>query len=320
MVKLGRLNIKKPYIVAPMSMYSDIGLRKLCCEYGAGYSFTEQIYTSEFVCKDEKLKRKLDLFEPVGLQLLSNSASEIKKTLEMVENKEFFDGLKNVKSVDLNLGCPTSAVMKNNLGSGLLNQPKLVRELFCAMKNNTDLPVSAKIRLAINAKHKKSKPYLRIANIAKEEGLDFITVHGRSAAQLYEGEVDMNAIKEIRDNVDIPLVANGNIVDEVSGEKMLSISDAIMVGQMAVQAPFIFKQLDYYFKHGTKMKVDTLAEVKFCIEKYFEYVDTYNIGFQHVKIHMQAFLKNLGLRKAIRDLTHSTSMEDVRGIVEGCLG
>ncbi|MDP2749378.1 MAG: tRNA-dihydrouridine synthase family protein, partial [Nanoarchaeota archaeon] len=248
--KLGRLEIETPFVLAPMASYSDICLRTMCREYGCSYAFTELIHAPAFIRKVEALKEKLDFHDPIGLQFIANKPEELKEAIRMVNEREFYSGLENVKSIDLNLGCPSPDIMRNNLGSALLNQPKTIRDLFKVMRKYSDLPVSAKMRIAINAKHKKTKPYLRIAKIAKEEELDFITIHARTAGQQYAGEIDFEAIKETRENVDIPLIGNGNVIDEESAMKMLEYCDAVMIGRQAVKDPFIFQQLNYFLEHG----------------------------------------------------------------------
>jgi tRNA-dihydrouridine synthase len=299
-----------------MAMYSDIGFRLLCYDYGCGYAFTEQIYSSEFIKKSEQLKRKLDMFDNVGLQFISNSPEELKKSVQIVNNKEFYPMLENVRSIDLNLACPIPDVMQQNLGSALLNQPKLVRELFRVMRQNSDLPVSAKIRLGINSKHKKTKPYLRIAKIAEEEGLDFITVHLKTAGLIHSGDIDLDALKEIREKVNIPLIGNGGICDESSAERMLKYCDAIMLGQHAMKEPFIFRQLSHYFDKKEKLKMDVTREKMDCIRKYFDFAEKYNIGFQHIKIHMQSFLKDIkGAEPLISGLTHTKGTAEIKGLM-----
>ena len=315
MITLGRLKIKNRFMLAPISMYSDIGLRKICYEYGCAYAFTEQIHTKEFLAKNEIVKRNIDLYDEAGIQFLTNNALELKEAIKIVEEKEFYPLLKNVKSIDLNLGCPTQDIMDNNMGAALLKEPKIVRELFKTMRENSSLPVSAKIRIAIDSKHKKSKPYLRIAKIAQEEKLDFITVHLRSAGQKYSGEIDISALKEIRENVDIPLVGNGGVVDEKTAEQMLQYCDAVMIGQHAVQNPFVFKQLNHYLDKKEKLNLNVEREKLDCIKKYFSYAEKYNIGFQHVKIHTQAFLKGLGREKLITKLTHTRTVREIKEIM-----
>jgi tRNA-dihydrouridine synthase B len=306
-MNLGRLNLKNNLMLAPMASYSDIGLRKICAEYGCSHSFTELIYTSEFVKKSPELKKKLDFYDKAGIQFVSNDPEELKKAILMIKDREFYDRLDNITSIDLNLGCPADQVMGENLGSALLNQPKLIRELFSVMKKNSDLPVSAKIRLAINAKHKKTKPYLRIARIAKEEGLDFITVHTRTAGQEYEGDANLNALKEIRENVDIPLVGNGGVHDRYTYLEMIKYCDAVMIGQHAAKEPFIFREI-----LEPSWKFDREEEKITCIKAYLKYAEEYDIGFQHIKIHVQAFLKDMkGSEELIRMLTDTSTKKDI---------
>ena len=313
MIKLGRLELSGKLLLAPMAMYSDVAMRKICYGYGCSYSFSEQIRADEFIAKDEKLAKKLDLFLPMGIQFLANDPEVLRKAIEMVNKKEFYLGLENVRSIDLNLGCPF--LMNKNLGAALLNQPQLVRELFKVMKETSSLPISAKIRLAINAKHKKTKPYLRIVKIAEEEGLDFIVVHLRNAAQEYSGEIDLAALKEIRENVKIPLIGNGDIVDVKSGIKMKQFCDALMVGRQAVSDPYLFKQLDCAFKN-MKCSIDVIKEKQKCIRQYLSYSEQYKIGFQHIKIHLQALLRDTGKDELIKDLTHTHTVEEIRDLVE----
>ncbi len=317
MINLGRLRIKNQFVLAPMANYSDFCLRDICYKYGCSYAFTELTPTAGFIRKLDAFSKRFDFHDELGLQFLSSSPSELKASIEMVNNQEFYPLLKNIKSIDLNLGCPSENIMSQNLGSALLNQPKLIREMFQVMNKYSSLPISAKIRLAINTKHKRTKPYLRIAKIAKEENLDFITIHARTSGQQYSGEIDLEAIKEVSENVDIPLIGNGNIVDESSAEQMLEYCDAIMIGRHAVKDPFIFKQLIYYFKHHKKMEIDVAAEKAKCIRSYLENAEKYNVGFQRIKIHMQSFLKGMdNKKKAIIELTHTKDVSDIRRILE----
>ena len=313
MVKLGRLELTGNLLLAPMAMYSDVAIRKICYSYGCSYSFSEQIHATQFVAKDEKLAKKLDLFLPMGIQFLANDPEVFKKAIEMINKKEFYPGLENVMSIDLNLGCPF--LMNKNLGAALLNQPELIRKLFKVMKETSSLPISVKMRLAINAKHKKTKPYLRIAKIAQEEGLDFIIVHLRTAGQEYSGKIDLAALKEIRETVKIPLVGNGDIVDVKSGIKMKPFCDALMIGRKAVSDPYLFKQLNLAFKN-TKCVFDVIKEKQKCIRQYLRYSEQYNIGFQHIKIHLQALLRDTSNDSLIQKLTHTTTIEEIQDLVK----
>lgn len=309
MVMLGRLKLENPYMFAPMSMYSDVAFRRLCADYGCSHSFTEQIFASEFVKKSKKLKKKLDLQKPCGIQFLTNSPDELKKAIEMIKNKEFYPGLENITSIDLNLGCPSPIIRKKNLGARLLKENDLIEELFTTLKKYSHVPVSAKIRLAENAKHMKAKPYLRIAKLAEKCGLDFITVHGRVASQMYEGNVDYKAMKELANSVNIPVVGNGDITDLGRAKKMLTYCKAIMIGRQALKEPFIFGIIQNKEYETEEEKLD-------CVVKYLEYAEEYNVGFQQIKIHIQSLLKDTIYVDFIDDLTHLKDKVEINMLIE----
>jgi tRNA-dihydrouridine synthase B len=312
MIKLGRLELKNPYLFAPMSMFSDVGFRLVCESYGASYSFTEQLYASEFIAKTDRMKRKLDLHSPCGIQFLSNSPEELKTAIEIIKNHEFYQGLHHIKSIDLNLACPMKKTREQNLGSELLKQAPLVEKLFLTMKKNSHLPVSAKLRLGVNAAHMKSKPYLRIAKLAESSGLDFITIHGRTSAQLYEGKSDIEPLKEVAKETKIALIGNGDVTDVASANKLLEFCDAIMIGRHAVKEPFIFSQLQ-----GKTFDVET--EKFKAIKQYLNYSDKFNIGFQLMKVHVQSLLKNTSYTQEMMDLTHTKTKNDILQIVNRIL-
>lgn len=308
---LGSLKIKNPYLFAPMDMYSDSAFRQLCSDYCCSYSFTQLIPTPGFIRKPLSLKKKIDLKIKGGIQFISNSPSELKEAIRIVNDCEFYNDIENVKSIDLNLGCPSKRMMDVNMGSALLDQHKLIKELFAVMRKHSKLPISAKIRLALNEKHKLSKPYLKIAKMAKEEGLDFITVHGRTAVQMYEGSVDVSAIKETADKVDIPIIGNGNITDEKTADEMLSFCKAVMIGRHALKEPFVFRKLS-----DRKWNFDYENEKRRCIVSYIKYAEKYNETAHCIKLHIQAMLKGMNSKQLITKLNSAKSVEEIRKIMQ----
>ncbi|MFC1704767.1 tRNA dihydrouridine synthase [Nanoarchaeota archaeon] len=317
MIKLGNLKIKNQFMLAPMSLYSDAALIKLCYDYGCSYAFTELLPTAAFIRKLGHLLPKIDTKCNIGIQFVTNDVDELKESIRMVNEHEFYPNLKNVKSIDLNLGCPKTSTTKFNIGSALLNQPKIVRSLFKTMKKYSKLPVSAKIRLGISERHKKKKQYIDVAKIAKEEGLDFITIHGRTAQQQYTGKVDIDSIKEVAEKVDIPVVGNGNIVDIKSAGDMLSFCDAIMIGRFVVKDPFFFKQLDYWFNKKKEWKPDLNKEKLRCIKKYLSYAKKIRISQNSIRVHVQHMLRGLvGQKETIRQVNKAKNISSVLSIVK----
>lgn len=317
MISLGTLKIKNPFILAPMSMYSDICLRQICRDYGASYAFTDLFHVDKFIEKKENLKR-FDMFDKdIGIQFLTRDPAKLKQAIEMVNNAEFYPNLNNITSIDLNLGCPTPSITGKCMGSGLLNDPERVRQLFQVMNKHSDFPVSAKLRLGMNAKDKKKKPYLKIAKIAEQENIDFITVHGRTADQAYSESADFKAIIEAAQSVNIPVIANGGIDNEKKAEHLLKYCKAVMIGLPAVYNPFIFKEILYFKENKKKIIMDRIREKKLCIRKYDELSKKYGTGFQHYKIHMQGFLKGMpGSQQTINSLTHTKTIGEIESLMK----
>jgi len=317
MVSLGRLNLSNPLILAPMSMYSDYPFRQICRDYGASYAVTELFHADKFVAKKDNEKR-FDFYEKdLGLQFLTKDPAELKKAIEIINNREFYPKLENINSIDLNIGCPAPEVIAKGKGAALLLNPEKVRPLFKVMNNYSQFPVSAKIRLGVDMKNKKAKPYLKIAKIAEQENIDYITIHGRTASQAYSEPADFSAIVETVDAVNIPVVGNGGVHNEKTAEKMLEHCPALMIGLGAVYNPFIFQELDHFLKTGKKLNPDRIAEKKKCIARYFELSERYEVGFQHIKIHMQGFLKGMpNSQETINALTHTRNIEEIKGLMQ----
>jgi len=303
-MKLGRLKVANRNLLAPIDMYSDSAFRKLCLDYGCGFTFHELVATAGFIRKPETFKKKVDLKTEVGLQFVSNSPEELKEAIRIVNDNEFYDDLKNVKCIDLNLGCPSMNIMNQGMGSALLNKPQKIRELFKVMVKYSSLPVSAKIRLGLNAKHKKqSKPYQKIVTIAEEEGMDFIAIHGRTTGQGYAGEADMDYELDSK----IPIVGNGDIVDMDSYHKYDRF-EAVMIGRHALKQPFFFGKL-------IGKKYDLEKEKMRCVNKYLKYAEEFDTGFQHIKIHMQSFYKGID-KEVVTKLTHCKNLQDIKDLIK----
>jgi tRNA-dihydrouridine synthase len=304
MVRLGGLKVKNPYLFAPIDAYSDSAFRRLCSDYGASYSFTQLVHTAGFIRKPVSLKKKLDLKVEGGIQFISNSPDELKEAVRLVNEKEFYEGIENVKSIDLNLGCPSQKMRRLNLGSALLSQPKLVKELFRVMRKFSVLPVSAKMRL-------NDGSAVEIAKLAEKE-LDFITIHGRSAEQAYSGSVNLDAMRDVCGSVSIPVVGNGSVVDVESADRMLEFCSAVMVGRHALREPFIFRQLS-----RRSWRCDYEKEKRRCISEYLRYAMLYEVDFKYVKLHLQLLLKGLD-KELMTGLARAKNMDCINRIMQ-CL-
>ncbi|MFX1296688.1 MAG: tRNA dihydrouridine synthase, partial [Promethearchaeota archaeon] len=183
---------------------------------------------------------------PISIQLIGNNPKIMAKAMDLLESYNF-DGF------DLNLGCPSPEAIQDGIGGALLKKPEKIRPLLITMLNATNKAISAKIRIgfdyfSINA--------LDIAELIEQEGADFLTIHGRTVKAKYSGEINLDIIRNVKKNVNIPLIGNGDIVDGPSAERMLNYTkcDLIMIGRAAMDNPHIFMEINEYLRRRAKKK------------------------------------------------------------------
>jgi len=247
--------------LAPMEVVNDLAFRLMCHNYGSAMQFTEMISINAVARNNKaiiRLARTLDEEKPVGVQLFGTKTELIKKSIKMLEH----DYLSEIKPdlFDFNFGCSSDNIVRQGAGAALLKRPKKIGEIISAMRASTDLPISAKIRLGITP---NLADYVKTAKIIEENGADMITVHARYQKQGFGGTADWNAIKEIKEKVNIPVVGNGDVFDEISAKKLLDETkcDYIMVGRAALGNPFIFSRINHYLKTGKMLKQKSKTEL-----------------------------------------------------------
>ena len=248
MVKIGNIEIKNKVCLAPMAGISNPAYMKIVEDMGCGYAITELI-SSEAIVRNNK--KTFDMFNgydkltmPVALQLFGSNPDTLAKAAKVVEEKGF-------KIIDLNFGCPVPKVaLRSEAGSALLKYPDKVKEIVEKVVNAVSIPVTVKIRSgwdmnSINA--------VEIAKICEKAGAKAITIHARTRSQGYTGKADWNIIKEVKENVSIPVIGNGDIVDIYSAKKMLDETkcDLVMVGRAALGNPWIFREINSYLSDET---------------------------------------------------------------------
>jgi len=314
------------FFLSPLAGYTNLTFRRICFDYGCQYTFCEMISAHQLASGDPKKYLALDTYDaqiPAGLQFLTNNPLKLKEAIELINSQRRKAPYKNISSFCLNLGCP----QQNKSGAYLLDQPALVESLFAILKKYSRVPVSAKIRLALNEEHKKKKPYLQIAKLANKY-LDFLIVHGRTLNQYYGGTVDLESIREIKKQADIPIVGNGDVKTAQDAETMFQKTgcDAIMIGRAAMHRPYVFEEMVKWKKGKvlsgstssprglSKGEVLSLSKGEVlslskggeegsaeedkrteCIRNYLKWQKKYlkyNHDYRHIKVHLQTFLKN----------------------------
>ena len=247
--------------LAPMAGFSDRAMRRICRDMGAEYSVTEMISAKAVTFGDKKtysLARIKADEGPVGLQIFGSEPDVMARAAEILSTHDWGDGYVRPNAIDINMGCPVAKIFNNGEGSALMRSPELIREITAAVKANTDLPVTVKIRAGVDQNHINA---VECAVAAEDGGASLITVHGRTRVQMYSGTVDRDIIKKVKENVHIPVIANGDILTATDAESMLSYTgaDGIAIGRGAVGNPFLFREIITAMR-GEEYEAPTIRE------------------------------------------------------------
>lgn len=307
-LKIGGVALSGNLLLAPMADVTNLAFRLLCRSYGAGLTYTEMISADALINENQKsLLKGLAVREdrPFGVQLVGSSPEKLLKAAFVAED-EFRPEL-----IDLNLGCPSKRITGAGCGSALLQAPELVYEIMSSLTENLSTPVTAKLRIL-----QKREKTLEIARLIEKAGASALTVHGRTAEQNYSGRSDLAAIKAVKNELSIPVIANGDIRDEESAEKALRLTgcDGIMIGRAAVGNPFIFKRIRHYLESGEKLENGLEGQQFRDFEKYITLLEEYGLlNSVNLKMHALWFTKGLYGSRQVREKINK--LEDMQSIL-----
>lgn len=258
-MKIGSLDLKYGLILAPMAGFSDSAMRTVCYECGAEYSVTEMVSAAAVIYGDKKtfkLARIQEAEGPVGLQIFGKDPSVMAEAAaRLTEARE--DSLMPI-AVDINMGCPVNKIYSNGEGSALMRDPDLIYKITRAVSGAIELPTTVKMRLGID---RSSVNAVECALAAQEGGAAAIAVHGRTKSEMYSGFADYSEIRRVRENIRLPLIANGDVSDYESYKRILKETgaDAVMIGRGAIGDPFVFAKIRHGVD-GTPYKEPTIKE------------------------------------------------------------
>lgn len=243
---------KKPLFLAPMAGFSDLPFRRVVKKFGADVTVSEMISSNALIFQNTKTLKMLEKDEsesPFIAQIAGSNEEVIKKAVLLLNRFEFIEG------IDFNCGCPMPKVLRQNAGAALLDDLDLLKKLvFTIKKHSQKRTVSVKFRLGV-----KEKKATLIAKACEEAGADFISIHARTAKQLYSGKADYEALGQAKEAVSIPVVANGDInaqnADAVLGQCK---ADALMIGRASVGKPWLFYELKHKKKVSERLKKEII--------------------------------------------------------------
>lgn len=270
-VKIGNIELRSRAVLAPMAGVSDRAYRELCVKFGAAYCVSEMVSSKALSFnskKSESLMEISDFERPCGIQIFGDEPECMAYAAERAM-------LNNPDIIDINMGCPAPKINSSGSGSALMKNPKLCGDIVQAVVRVCDVPVTVKIRKGWDD---FSANAVEVAKICEQSGASAITVHGRTRMQYYKSPVDYDIIKNVKDAVGVPVIANGDIDSAVSAKEVMDKTgcDLVMVGRATLGNPWLFSQINAYFDNPDlplyyptiKEKLDIMIEHISAMVKY----------------------------------------------------
>lgn len=306
----------KQIMLAPLAGVSDVGFRLIAEKYGADKTFTEMVSVNALYYDNKKTDDLLFISENeknCNIQIFGSKPELIEKVV-----KDKINPIEKSKEISFNMGCPVAKITKNGEGSALMAKPKLVEEICKTLRKSTDKKINIKFRLGIDDKNLN---YLEIGKIAQDAGIDYVILHARTKQQMYSGKANWNHIKILKENLSIPVIANGDIFCVEDFVKVIdkTKADGVMLARGAMGNPFLFKEIKDYINKGFYEKPTSTQIINQLIEQYkleLKYKKEKLVVTQMRK-HLSWYIKGLENSSKIRDLVNKlNTIEEVMDALE----
>ncbi len=300
---IGSWSLPNPVFVAPMAGVTDRPYRKLCKMLGAGYAVSEMAASNPRLWDSVKTSRRLDHdgeMDPIAVQIAGSDPA-------MMAEAALFNVGKGARIIDINMGCPVKKVCNVASGSALLrDEDRVARILESVVRacQPLGIPVTLKTRTGWD---RESRNAVRVARLAQDIGIAAITLHGRTRCDLYQGCAEYDTIREVKRELKIPVIANGDIDSPEKARYVLEYTgaDAVMVGRAAQGRPWIFREISHYLATGAHLPPPTYGELRDCL-------------LDHLEDHYQFYGEYTGVRSARKHIGwYLADMPDVDELLPG---
>ena len=311
-VKIGNIEIKNNIFLAPMSGVTDLPFRSIVKKFSPGLVYSEMIASRALVEKNRKTLKMLkkNNNELLAVQIAGCDTKVMSYAAKVCEEE-------GADIIDINMGCPVKKVTNGWAGSALMKDENLATKIIYSTKKSVKIPVTLKMRTGWNDSMRNAP---KIAKVAEDIGISLITVHGRTRCQMYRGRSDWRFIKKVKNQIKIPLIANGDVLDCSDANKILKDSgaDGLMIGRGTYGRPWIFSEIINFFKKKSLNNIKSF-DIKEIILEHLDlnlsHYDT-TVGVRNFRKHLSWYSKSFDNSNLFRSRVNTiTKYRELKKII-----
>lgn len=318
-MKIGSFTFDTPVFLAPMAGVTDTAYRVIAHDMGCPLAYAEMVSAQGIHYRNERTLSMLQSEpgeRPLAMQIFAKEPNMAAEAAAYVEE------LGTADILDFNMGCPAPKIVKNGEGSALMRDPDQAFAILSAIRKAVKMPFTVKMRKGWDDDHVN---VVEMAKLAEAAGVDAIAVHGRTREQFYAGNADWDIIRQVKEAVSIPVIANGDVrtYDDLDRIRRVTGCDGVMVARAAQGNPWIFRRFTHYWRTGERLPGPTMRERAEVVLRHLDLLLHYKgdyLGPREMRKHATWYTKGITRGAHLRDaFNHATTREEFRAILDEML-